>query len=271
MPTPSAPEWVLTDVHFRHHGATQPTLRDITLAIDRGLLTVIIGPNGAGKSTLMQLLLGVERQGQGHVRFRGQEMHAWPRQQLAREIGVVPQGEVEPLFTVRDTVAMGRYAHLGAWQRERAEDVRAIDRAMVQCDVQQFASRWVPTLSGGERQRVRVARALAQETRVIVLDEPTTYLDIRHEMAMFEQVRRLRDDGVTVVLVTHNLNLAARYADRMVLLRDGAIVASGTAAEVLTAERVADVYEWPVDIEWHRDGAPQVVPQGQSTVPGGVS
>lgn len=258
---PATSEWVLSDVHFRHPGADQATLHDVSLTIDAGLLTVIIGPNGAGKSTLMQLLLGVALPARGRVQFRARDVHRWPRLLLAREIGVVPQGEAEPLFTVRDTVAMGRYPHLGAWQREGPADVAAIERAMRQCDVQQFAQRWVSTLSGGERQRVRVARALAQETRVIVLDEPTTYLDVRHEMVMFEQVRRLREEGVTVVLVTHNLNLAARYADRLVLLHEGTVVASGPAADVLTAARVGAVYDWPVDIEWHRDGAPQVVPQ----------
>lgn len=258
---PATSEWVLSDVDFRHPGADHATLHDVSLTIDAGLLTVIIGPNGAGKSTLMQLLLGVALPARGRVQFRARDVHQWPRLSLAREIGVVPQGEAEPLFTVRDTVAMGRYPHLGAWQREGPADVAAIERAMRQCDVQQFAQRWVSTLSGGERQRVRVARALAQETRVIVLDEPTTYLDIRHEMVMFEQVRHLREEGVTVVLVTHNLNLAARYADRLVLLNEGTVVASGPAADVLTAARVAAVYDWPVDIEWHRDGAPQVVPR----------
>ena len=160
---------------------------------------------------------------------------------------------------------MGRYPYLGPWQRERAEDVAAIRRAMDRCDVTQFADRWLSTLSGGERQRVRLARALAQEPSVLVLDEPTTFLDIRHEMTTFELLRDLRDEGTTVVLATHNLNLAARYADDLVLMRDGRLVARGAPADVLTAERVAAVYDWPVAIVPHAAGAPQVVPQRRAS------
>jgi iron complex transport system ATP-binding protein len=162
---------------------------------------------------------------------------------------------------------MGRYPHLGPWQRERVEDVAAIARAMDRCDVEQFADRWLSTLSGGERQRVRLARALAQEPSVLVLDEPTTFLDIRHEMTTFELLRRLRDEGATVVLVTHNINLAARYADELVLMDRGRIAAQGTPAAVLTEERVAGVYEWPVSIQSLDDSsgaAPQIIPRASA-------
>ncbi|MBL0937982.1 MAG: ABC transporter ATP-binding protein [Gemmatimonadaceae bacterium] len=253
--------WHLSSVGFRHARASQDTLLDVSLEIPRGLLTTIIGPNGAGKSTLMQLLLGVLRADRGHIVFNGRDIATWSRRDLALAVAVVPQGEAEPLYSVRDTVAMGRYPHRGPWEREREQDIEAIERAMQQCDVTRFADRYVNTLSGGERQRVRVARALAQESPIVVLDEPTTYLDIRHEMALFEQVARMREQGLTAVLVTHNLNLAARYADRMVLLADGGIAAQGTADEVLTAASISAVYEWPVEIETHRSGAPQVVPQ----------
>ena len=174
----------------------------------------------------------------------------------------MPQGETEPLFSVREIVAMGRYPHLGPWQRERAGGRRGDRRARWSgATCQQFADRWLSTLSGGERQRVRLARALAQEPRVLVLDEPTTFLDIRHEMTTFELLRRLRDEGTTVVLATHNLNLAARYADELLLLNRGRLVARGAPADVLTAERVAEVYEWPVSIVTHAGGAPQVDPR----------
>ncbi len=252
--------WSLRGVHFRHPGADRPTLSDITLDVRSGRMTAVLGPNGAGKSTLLHILLGTLTPESGDVRFQDRTLGEWPRRELAREIGVVPQGEAEPLFSAREIVAMGRYPYLGPWQRERPEDAAAIHRAMERCDVTEFADRWLSTLSGGERQRVRVARALAQEPSVLVLDEPTTFLDIRHEMTTFALLRDLRDAGTTVVLATHNLNLAARYADDLVLMRDGRVTARGTPTEVLTAERVAAVYDWPVAVVPHAGGAPQIVP-----------
>jgi iron complex transport system ATP-binding protein len=160
---------------------------------------------------------------------------------------------------------MGRYPHRAAWQRETAADAVAIAEAMERCGVSAFADRFVGTLSGGERQRVRLARALAQQTDIVVLDEPTSALDIRYEMEVFEQVAALRRAGKTAVLVTHQLNLAARYADQLVLLHAGRIVAHGTPHDVLTAARVEAVYEWPVHIIAHREGAPQIVPERPTT------
>jgi iron complex transport system ATP-binding protein len=258
--SPSA-VWTLRGVRFRHRGATRGTLVDVSAEVAHGRMTALLGPNGAGKSTLVQILLGTLAPASGDVWLRGRPIGSWSRAALAREIGVVPQGEAEPLFRVREIVAMGRYPHLGPWQRERAEDVAAIQRAMGRCDVSELADRWLSTLSGGERQRVRLARALAQEPSVLVLDEPTTFLDVRHEMTTFALLRALRDEGTTVVVATHNLNLAARYADELLLLREGRIVAHGTPADVLTAERVAAVYDWPVSVMPHGSGAPQVVPR----------
>lgn len=256
--------WSVRELRFRHSGAECDTLSNISLEIATGKLTALLGPNGTGKSTLLQLLLGVLAPASGEVQFNGRALKDYTRKALALKIGVVPQGEIEPMFTVRDVVAMGRYPHLGPWQRERPEDERAIARAMSRCDVTKFANRWVSTLSGGERQRVRVARALAQEADVLVLDEPTTFLDIRHEMTTFELLHTLRSEGVTIVLATHNLNLASRYADNLVMMHEGRIVASGAPSEVLTAVQVQHVYEWPVDIVKHSNGAPQVVPSGMA-------
>lgn len=253
--------WRLDGVRFRHAGAAVRAVDDVTLEIPTGRTTALLGPNGAGKSTLLHLLLGTLRAESGSVAFRRREVHDWNRRDLALQIGVVPQGETEPLFTVREIVAMGRYPHLGPWRREGVQDTAAIDRAMERCDVVQFSDRWVSTLSGGERQRVRLARALAQEPSVLVLDEPTTFLDIRHEMTTFELLRTFRDEGATVVLVTHNINLAARYSDELVLMDRGRVAARGAPAAVLTEARVEAVYEWPVSIVAHDSGAPQVVPR----------
>jgi len=253
--------WHLDAVCFRHPGASTYALSEVSLEIPAGRVTAIIGPNGAGKSTLLHLLLGVAVPNAGRVTLFGTPAHSWRRVDMARTVAVVPQAEAEPLFTVRDTVAMGRYPHRAAWQRETAADTQAIVEAMAQCGVQPFADRAVGSLSGGERQRVRLARALAQQTEIVVLDEPTSALDIRYEMAVFEQVAALRATGRTAVLVTHQLNLASRYADQLVLLHAGRIVAQGAPRDVLVAPRVESVYEWPVDVIAHREGAPQIVPE----------
>ena len=256
--------WQLEDVSYRHPLAEVDAVDDVSVSIAPGRMTALLGPNGAGKSTLFQLLLGTLKPRSGRVSFEGRPLHDWSRRDLAIEIGAVPQGEAEPLFSVREIVAMGRYPRLGPWRREQPEDVAAIDAAMARCDVTHLAHRWLSTLSGGERQRVRLARALAQQPSVLALDEPTTFLDIRHEMTTFELLRRLRDEGVGVVIVTHNLNLAARYADDLVLLNRGKLVAHGAPSDVLTKERVDSVYEWPVSIVPDAGGAPQVMPLSES-------
>ena len=253
--------WSLRDIHFQHTGAPRPSLDGISLDLRAARMTALLGPNGAGKSTLLQVMLGTLHAGRGEVTFRNRPMPEWSRTELAKVVGVVPQTETEPMFTVREIVAMGRYPHLGPWRREREGDTHAIQSAMQRCGVEEFADRWLTTLSGGERQRVRIARALAQEPSVIVLDEPTVSLDVRYEMTTFELLHQLRDDGVTVILATHNLNLAARYADELVLLHHGRTAAHGTPAQVLTAERVSAVYEWPVTVTRHESGAPQILPR----------
>ncbi|HEX7241258.1 MAG TPA: ABC transporter ATP-binding protein [Longimicrobiaceae bacterium] len=251
---------------FRYPDSARPAVDGVSLEVPAGTCTAVLGPNGSGKSTLLRLLLGALAPAAGEVRFGGRPVAEWPRPALAREVGVVPQGE-ESAFpvTVREMVAMGRYPHLGPWRREGDTDRRAIREAMERADVDGLAERAVGTLSGGESQRARIARALAQEPGALALDEPTAALDVAHEMAIFELLRELGHAGTTVLLVTHNLNLAARYADRLVVLDRGRVAAEGTPAEVLTAELVERVYRWPARIVAHPGpgpdtGAPQVVP-----------
>jgi iron complex transport system ATP-binding protein len=258
--------WHCAGLTYRYPESAVPAVSNLTVEIPRGATTAVLGPNGSGKSTLLRLLLGILRPTSGSVEYAGRAIGGWGREALAREVGVVPQGE-EAVFpmTVRELVAMGRYPHLGPWRRERDEDRRAVDAAMHRCDVAELAARAVPTLSGGERQRARLARALAQEAGTLALDEPTAALDVAHEMAIFELLRDLGHAGRTVLIVTHNLNLAARYADRLVLLDGGTLAAEGTPAQVLTRETVERVYGWPVEIVPHPGpgpdaGAPQVVP-----------
>jgi iron complex transport system ATP-binding protein len=245
---------------FRYPGAPRPAVEGIDLAVRAGEFIALLGPNGSGKSTLLRLLLGALQPAAGTVRFRDRPVGDWDRAAIARHIGVVTQAE-EMAFplTVRQLVGMGRYPHLGPWRAERAEDRRAVERALAACEVTELAGRSVLELSGGERQRARLARALAQEPDTFVLDEPTAALDIAHEMSLFEILARLARRGATVVVVTHNINIAARYADRLALLDHGRITAAGAPHDVLTQERVQLVYDWPVAIR-HEDDAPQVVP-----------
>jgi iron complex transport system ATP-binding protein len=258
--------WRCAGLTYRYPESTRPAVLDLSLEVPAGATTAVLGPNGSGKSTLLRLLLGILPPSAGTVEFGDRRVADWGRDALARAVGVVPQGE-ETVFpvSVRELVAMGRYPHLGPWRREGDADRRAVEDAMRRCDVWDLAARPVPTLSGGERQRARVARALAQQAPTLALDEPTAALDVSHEMAIFELLRDLGHAGKTVLLVTHNLNLAARYADRLVLLDHGRVAAEGAPAQVLTRETVERVYGWPVEIVPHPGpgpdtGAPQVVP-----------
>lgn len=251
---------------FRYDGAARAALDEVSLSVAPGEVVAVLGPNGSGKSTLLRVLLGALAPAAGDATYRDRPVATWPRRAFAACVGVVAQGEdfAFPL-TVDELVAMGRYPHLGPWRTEAGADRRAVDDALRRCDVADFRHRSVATLSGGERQRARIARALAQEPETLVLDEPTTSLDIRHEMGIFELLRGLAGDGVAVLLVTHNLNLAARHADRLLLLDAGRPVAAGAPAAVLTRPVLERVYGWPVTVGAHPgpgpdSGAPQVIP-----------
>jgi len=239
----------------------------VTLDVGPGEIFAVLGPNGSGKSTLLRLLLGALRPTSGQALVMGTPLERWDRRELARRIGAVSQAEdLSFPWTVRELVEMGRYPHLGPWRNPGPEDLEAVAAAMVRCDVVHLADRLVSTLSGGERQRARIARALAQRPEALVLDEPTVALDVGHEMRIFELLAGLaEDDGVTVVVVTHNVNLAARFADRLLLLDAGRAVATGSPAEVLRRDILESVYRWPLAILPHPGpgpdrGAPQVVP-----------
>lgn len=261
------PVFETEELRFRYDGAARPALDGIDLSVQPGSLYAVIGPNGSGKSTLLKLLLGLLSPDSGQAYYSGQPVQRWSRRAMARQVGVVPQGE-ETVFpiSVNEMVAMGRYPHLGVLGRPGLRDREAVEEAMRRCDVMEFADRPISRLSGGERQRALIARALAQRPTTLVLDEPTVSLDIRHEMEIFELLAELTGvDGVTVVLVTHHLNLAARYANRVLLLDRGVAVAEGPPGEVLTRETIERVYEWSVVVSAHpgpgRDsGAPQITP-----------
>lgn len=250
---------------YRYRGASRDAVRDVSLRAEPGAVSTVLGPNGSGKSTLLRLLAGGVHPRSGSAVYGGRPLDQWPRRRLARELAVVTQHEHVPFpVTVGSLAAMGRYPHLGPWRREGAQDRAAVAAALERCGVAGLEARDFRTLSGGERQRVRIARALAQEPRVLLLDEPTAALDMRYEMSIFRLLRELAADGETaVVLVTHNLNLAARFGDQHLLLREGATAAKGDAAQVITGENVSGVYGWPVTVvsqRFREREAPQVLP-----------
>lgn len=259
------------DLRVRYPRAPRPALDGITMEVPTGSLYAVLGPNGSGKSTLMRGLMGVLRPESGSVALEGRPVTSWERRELARRVGAVPQSESMAFpLTVRELVGMGRYPHLGALAPEGPADREAVERALDRCDALHLGGRDVTTLSGGELQRVRIARALAQEPRTLVLDEPTASLDIRHEMAILRLLRDQVEEGITVLLITHHLDLAGRFADRLLLLAHGRVAAEGAAAEVLRADVLSEVYGWPVEVLPDPvTGAPRVTPLDHPSAPPG--
>lgn len=245
----------------RYGRAAPPALDRVSVAVEPGELVAVAGPNGSGKTTLLRGLLGLVPLASGTAAVAGRDVREWARPELARVVGVVTQRE-ETVFPLRveETVLLGRYARLGPFSPVAEEDRAAVAAALDRCDVAHLAARRVDELSGGEWQRVRVARALAQEPRALVLDEPTASLDVRHAMELFELVAELAAGGLAALLVTHELNLAARFAGRILLLDEGRPAALGTPREVLERERLSQVFRWPVVVTHIDDGAPQVTP-----------
>ena len=256
------------DLTCRYAGAPRDALVDVSLDVRSGEFHALLGPNGSGKTTLLRALLGLVRPVRGRAEVLGRPAGDWSRRELARAVGVVPQRE-ENLFPqrVHETVLLGRYPHLSLFGGVRAADRAAVEQALVACDAVVLADRWLWTLSGGEYQRVRLARALAQEPRLLVLDEPTASLDLRHEMELFELVRALVDrHGLAAIMITHHVNLAARFVDQVLILAEGRAVARGAPGDVLTRETVERVFSWPVAIEPF-DGRPQMIPLRQRKDP----
>jgi iron complex transport system ATP-binding protein len=215
----------------------------VSFEIDRGELVVVIGPNGAGKSTLMKLIAGLLPPDAGSVEVDGQALETLASRERAQRIAVVPQSlNALPDVTVENFVLGGRYAHLGAWNRTSANDMEIARRALVDADAAELADRLLTQLSGGQRQRVLIARALAQESEVLLVDEPTNSLDPEHQLAVFELIARLTCAGRTAIAVTHDLNLASQFATSIALLKDGRVAARGTADEVLEREVLEPVY-----------------------------
>ena len=251
-----------TDLVIKYPGQNRPALNSVNMSAPSGSFYAVLGPNGSGKSTLMKGLLGIAKADQGRALIAERNVSNWDRKALARVVGVVSQSETVSFpITVREMVGMGRYPHLGPLEGEGSEDKVAVHEALEVCDVTHLVNRDLSTLSGGELQRVRIARALAQEPMALVLDEPTSSLDIKHAMEILELLKQSVASGLTVILTTHGLDLAARFSDRMLLLSEGQVAAEGTPDEVVNEETLADVYGWPVKVEWEpTTGSPRVTP-----------
>ncbi|MFE7508648.1 ABC transporter ATP-binding protein [Promicromonospora sp. NPDC057488] len=239
----------------------------LDLAVPDGSFTVIVGPNACGKSTLLRGLARLLRPAAGRVVLDGRSVAELRTKEVARQVGLLPQTAVAPDgITVADLVARGRYPHQDLFRRDAAADRAAVAAALAATGTEELALRPVDELSGGQRQRVWVAMALAQETPLLLLDEPTTYLDIAHQIELLDLFARLNDEGATLVAVLHDLNHAARYATHLVVMKDGAVVASGAPQEIVTADLIEEVFGLPcVVIDDPLTGRPLVVPHSAST------
>jgi iron complex transport system ATP-binding protein len=251
-----------TNLTVRYPGLAQPAVDMVDLDLSEGELVVMAGPNGSGKSSCFSAMIGAHPAATGTVELDGRRIESWSRPEFALTVAALPQFESR-LFSlrVREAVALGRWARLGPFAAMSPTDTAAVDAAIRQTRLVDLANRSTDTLSGGEWQRVRLARALASEPRLLLLDEPGAALDLAHEMALFEFLRELVDGGMGVLAITHHLNLATRYADRIVLLDKGRIAGEGSPTEVLVPELVSRVFDWPVSVHTLEDGSPHLVPQ----------
>lgn len=229
---------------------TQPVLTNTDLNIQGGGLIGLIGPNGAGKSTLLHLLMGIHKADAGSIFLMGDNVKHIPRKALAQKITLVPQdSQIQHTFQVEDIVAMGRNPWLGRFQPLGQEDLAIIDNAMQQTHVLEYAKRPVNELSGGERQRVLIARAIAQQTPIILLDEATANLDICHQLEMLQLAKELTQQGRLVIAAIHDLGMASRFCDQVILLAQQDIRAMGSAQEVITAENLRTFFNLEADVQ----------------------
>ncbi len=244
MPAATRPSPLLQVDQIQVGYPGRAVLDGLSLTIDAGAITALIGPNGSGKSTLLKTLARLLKPSGGAIYLDGQAIARLPTALVARQMAILPQGPSAPAgLTVAELVEQGRYPHAGPWRMLRRQDHTAIADALRLTGMTDYATRLLDTLSGGERQRAWIALALAQGTPILLLDEPTTFLDIGHQLEVLELTRRLnQEQGLTIILVLHDLNHAARYAQRMIALQAGRIVADGAPETVLTPALLATVF-----------------------------
>ncbi|MFG1603230.1 ABC transporter ATP-binding protein [Actinoplanes sp. NPDC049265] len=239
---------------------------NLDVTVTDGSFTVIVGPNACGKSTLLRSLARVLKPQSGAVYLDGQAIASYPSKQVAKQLGMLPQSPVVPSgVVVEELVARGRFAHQRVLRQWSAEDEAAVRDAMRQTEVTDLADRFVDELSGGQRQRVWLAMALAQQTPILLLDEPTTFLDLSHQFEVLDLCADLHEQGRTIVAVLHDLNHACRYATELIVMRGGQVLAQGAPAEVMTADLVESVFGMPCRVIADPEtDTPLVVPAGRA-------
>lgn len=264
----SRPAYALRELTFgydtRFRDNSESVLKAVTCSIDSGKILGILGPNGSGKSTLLKVLARVLRPRSGTVELFGDPLSRLSQAEVARQVALVPQETLQIFpFTIAEMVLMGRFPHhqgYGGWHWEDADDWRIAHQAMEDLDVVHLGSRLVTDVSGGERQRAVIARALTQEPQVLLLDEPTAFLDLHHQLDIARILRRLnRERGLTVILVSHDLNLASQYCDQLMMLHRGQIMEVGSPREVLRPDLLESIYGCQVLVDRHpQSGLPRV-------------
>lgn len=248
-------------------------VEDLSLEIPAGKITAIIGSNGCGKSTLLRGISRLLKPETGTITLEGKNIHSYPSKEFARTVGLLPQSPIAPDgITVADLVSRGRYPYQGLFSRNSREDDDAVAWALEATNTMELAERAVSDLSGGQRQRVWIAMALAQETDILLLDEPTTYLDLAHQVDLLDLLCELNETrGTTMVMVLHELNLAARVAHHLIAMKDGRIACSGNASEVMTGENLHEVFGLKASVsDPMGDGSLVIVPH-QRVSRGGFS
>jgi ABC-type cobalamin/Fe3+-siderophores transport system ATPase subunit len=252
----------LRDIHFTYPNRRPlETISGVTLDVRAGEIVALLGPNGSGKSTLLSIAIGALRPDSGDVLFDGEPIAGFSRREIAQRMALTPeQGAVRFPMTALEYVLTGRYAHAPALGFDSPRDVEIALRSLGAADAEQFAHRKFNQLSSGERQRVTLARSLAQQPRLLLLDEPTANADIAHQLSLLDLVRELtREQELGALIVTHEINLAAEFADRIALIKDGRLVACGATREALTAETLSGLFETPLFVDQHpQSGAPRV-------------
>lgn len=240
----------IKDVSFSYNSVN--ALESVTFEAGEGEITGIIGPNGSGKTTLLRCINRSLKPKAGTVMLDGADLSKMDRVEIAKKIGVVPQRTTVFPFTVFDVILMGRFPHLDVMGGEKPEDFEVVKRAMTLTNTLHLAERVVDELSGGELQRVIIARALAQEPEVLLLDEPTLHLDVNHQLELLDLVRSItKEKRLMTILVSHDLNLAARYCDKLIMLSDGKVHSVGSVGEVLTPRRLKEVFHVDVEVIYH--------------------
>lgn len=230
----------------------QPVLQDLSLTIPKGAVTAIVGPNGCGKTTLLRAICHQLPQTDGEINIGGKDIACYARKELARTVAVLPQVRDVPVLTVEALVQHGRYPHLGMHRRLTAKDKTIVSQAMEQTDVKKLSQQELRELSGGQRQRSYIAMALAQDTPIILLDEPTTHLDLSRQFALLSLIRSLKAAGKTIVMVLHDLGHALQYCDHLVLLEGGKLIQAGTPATLLESGALERVFG--IQIQQTQDG-----------------